>query len=182
MTAIETERLFLRPYVEDDAPRVLDILGRIEVIKWLDEPPYNPMPDVTAAARWIARRAVREAGDPLDVTRAIEVRETGVVAGAVMLAQLERRDGGFVGEYEIGWHLHPDANGHGYATEGARAVLDDAFARGLTEVWCGMHPDNEASRRVVDRLGLPYQGVMADPWYPGEGPRWRVTRDEWLAR
>ena len=43
MDAIETERLVLRAYTEADAPRVLDIHSRLDVIKWLGNPPYVPM-------------------------------------------------------------------------------------------------------------------------------------------
>lgn len=182
MTVIETERLILRPYVEDDAARVLDILGRIEVMKWLDDPPYELMPDLDAARFWIGRRAEREAADPFDLVRALEIRDTGVVAGTAMIVQLERREGGFVGEYEVGWHLHPDSHGQGYATEGARALLDDVFTRGLPEVWCDMKPDNAPSQRVAERLGLPYLGIMSDPWYEGEAPHYRSTREDWFVR
>jgi hypothetical protein len=41
--AIETERLILRAYTDADAPRVLSIHGRLDVIRWLDNPPYTPM-------------------------------------------------------------------------------------------------------------------------------------------
>jgi RimJ/RimL family protein N-acetyltransferase len=88
----------------------------------------------------------------------------------------------FVGEYEVGWWLHPDSAGQGYATEAASALLDDVFARGLPEVWCGMYVDNDASARVAGRLGLPFLGVRQDPWYEGESRLYRVTRDEWLSR
>ena len=179
---LRTDRLLLRPYVADDAPRVLDALGLPEVIRWLGNPPPEPMADLDEARDWIDVRRRREAHDPFDVTRAIVVRDTGVVAGKVSVARAHRLDTGlFVGEYEVGWWLHPDSAGHGFATEAARALLDDVFARGLEDVWCGMYVDNDASARVAERLGLPLLGVQQDPWYAGESRLYRVSAVDWLA-
>ena len=176
---METDRLVLRPYVADDAPRVLDILGRPEVSRWLGDP--VPMADLGAAREWIDARRRREQADELDVGRAVVVRQTGRVAGTVSVSRCHRRDTGeFVGEYEVGWTLHPDSTGHGYATEAARALLDDVFARGLPEVWCGMWVDNDDSAHVAERLGLPFLGVQQDPWYDGESRLYRVAREQWL--
>jgi len=55
---------------------------------------------------------------------------------------------------EIGWQLHPDAWGQGYATEAARAVSVDAFARGQCRIIAVTHPDNHASQAVCRRIGM----------------------------
>jgi RimJ/RimL family protein N-acetyltransferase len=61
-------------------------------------------------------------------------------------------------------------------------LLDDLFARGLEDVWCGMYVDNDASARVAERLGLPFLGVQQDPWYEGESRLYRIDREQWLGR
>lgn len=181
-TVIETERLRLRPYVEADAPRVLDILSRMDVIRWLGNPPYNPMAGLDDAREWITRKNLRVEEAPFERTPAVEVRSTGVVAGTVMISRMFLPGQDWAGEYEIGWHLHPDSVGHGYATEAAAALLDDAFADGLEHIWAGMFPENELSARVAIKLGLRELGYGPDPWYGGIGRLFDADREWWQER
>lgn len=71
--------------------------------------------------------------------------------------------------YDVGWRLVRSAWGRGYATEAARAALDDVFDRaGLAEVLSYTAPDNQRSQAVMRRLGL-----VRDPG------RDFVTDDRW---
>jgi RimJ/RimL family protein N-acetyltransferase len=66
---------------------------------------------------------------------------------------------------ELGFHLRPEHWGHGYATEAARAVIVHAFAATPARTLvAGHHPDNEASRRVLLRLGFRF--VRAERYAP----------------
>lgn len=82
---------------------------------------------------------------------------------------------------EIGWRFVRAAWGHGYATEAARAALDDALGRaGLPEVLAYAAPDNLRSQAVMERLRLfrdPARDFTAD--YPGQ-KGWRGL--VWVAR
>lgn len=179
---IETARLVLRRYVDADAPRVLQILSHPDVYPWLGDPPQHPMADLDAARAWIATTHARETPGGFDIYRAIESRETGVVVGTVLVAPMTRKDGTDRGEHELGWHLHPDSWGHGYATEAARAMLDHVFAAGLPDIWVGMLVENHASRAVAERLGLSFLGIQPDPWYEGDSPLFHATAEEWINR
>ena len=60
---------------------------------------------------------------------------------------------------ELGFHLRPEHWGQGYATEAARAVIARAFAEaGAGILVAGHHPENDASRRTLLRLGFRYTG------------------------
>ncbi|MEU5939274.1 GNAT family N-acetyltransferase [Micromonospora sp. NPDC047548] len=70
-------------------------------------------------------------------------------------------------DIEVGWHLHPDSWGHGYATEAARAALAREFAAGAREVYAVVSPGNDPSMAVARRLGMTHLGRRTG-WYGGE--------------
>lgn len=78
----------------------------------------------------------------------------------------------------IGWHLAVDAWRQGYATEGAAAVLDFAFADlGLSEVVAHTTVRNERSQAVMRRLGMTHDPTddFDAPWYPPGHPNRRFV-------
>ncbi|QLH84470.1 GNAT family N-acetyltransferase [Halosimplex pelagicum] len=79
--------------------------------------------------------------------------------GDVSLAPIDdRRDWA-----NLGYAVHPDYQGEGYATEAARLVVDHGFAAlGLHRISATIHADNEASKRVVEKLGFTHEGTKRD--------------------
>ena len=78
------------------------------------------------------------------------------------------------------WALHPDAWGHGYATEAARAALGYGFdALGLELIFAITLPDNLPSQAVMKRLGLTYRrrvaykGFSDVVWFDVDRQTWR---------
>ena len=66
--------------------------------------------------------------------------------------------------YELGFHLHRAYWGRGMAEEAAGAVIRFAFeSLGLKTLFAGHHPDNAASRRVLEKLGFQYTGEEVYP-------------------
>lgn len=85
---------------------------------------------------------------------ALEVPGVTAFAGYVGLA-VPRFDAPFMPAVEIGWRLARDHWGRGYASEGARRVLDFAFAEaGLAEVVSFTVPANQRSWSVMERIGM----------------------------
>src|SRR3954467_11862999 len=161
---LQTDRLRLRAGAPSpaDLARLADLYGRDEVTRWLGGTPS--VPPVELVARW---RAVAQADDRFGVW-AIELA-SGTVAGTVLLKPLPHG----VGEVEVGWHLHPDSWGRGYATEAARAVIDRGFQAGLPEVYAVVRPGNATSVAVCTRLGMTPLGRMRR-WYDVELDAFRL--------
>lgn len=80
---------------------------------------------------------------------------------------IETHDGAFVGDcgltwqivngarvLEVGYHVSPPQQGRGYATEAARACVEEARRLAPIELTAIIHPDNEASRRVAEKIGM----------------------------
>src|SRR4051794_26222143 len=170
---LRTERLRLRAWTTSpaDVARLADIYGREEVTRWIGGSPSVPPEELPA--RWAAVHAQ----DPRFGCWAIELLagvagradDAATVAGTVLFKPLPNG----VGEIEVGWHLHPDCWGHGYATEAARAVIARGFDAGLPEVYAVVRPGNEASLAVCRRLGMQPLGRMRR-WYDVELEAFRL--------
>lgn len=174
---IRTDRLLLRPWRHDDADRLLDIMSRVEVTQWLGFGEPYIMRDLDEAHARIDRYAERSAHPPLRYW-AVEVVETGQVAGSVLLLTLPNAEHG---EVEIGWNLHPDCWGKGYATEAATALMAFGFEAGLPEIFAVTDLENAPSQNVCRKLGMRDLGVM-ERWYDGPSQAFRITAEEWRAR
>ncbi len=61
---------------------------------------------------------------------------------------------------EIGYVIHPDFQGHGYATEAVRAVIAQLKVMGFQKVIAGFFDVNHTSRRVMEKCGMqPFDRV-----------------------
>jgi RimJ/RimL family protein N-acetyltransferase len=87
---------------------------------------------------------------------------------------------GYCGLIEIGYRYVPAAWGQGIASEAARAVLDHGFrALALDPIVAVTHPDNLASQRVLQKIGLLPSG---EAYYYGQWLRFfRLSRAQYLA-
>ncbi|GAA1184790.1 RimJ/RimL family protein N-acetyltransferase [Kitasatospora gansuensis] len=166
----ETDRLSVRLWDEADQERAFDIYSRWEVAKWLGSTPRAlETPDEAAA---LVERCRARSADPRYGVWAVQRRDTGTVVGSVLLMPLPDGDG----EVEVGWHLHPDSWGHGFATEAARGALAKGFGDGLAEIHAMVRPGNAPSAAVCRRLGMTATG-RTDRWYGVEMESFRIGRD-----
>lgn len=155
----QTPRLIIRPWRLDEADRLFDLLRRMEVVRWLGNPPRPMQHRDEAVARIEQWSAELAADQPFGRWAAVQ-RASGIPAGTVLLKPLPDGDG----EVEIGWHFHPDSWGRGLATESAAALLARGFAEGLDEVWAVTDLDNHASAAVCQRIGMRLLGTT-NRWY-----------------
>ena len=147
---LETRRLRLRPFRDDDAADVYD---------------YARDPRVGPIAGWQPHTSVEESREIIRTVFsapgvfAIELKETGTVIGSV----------GFVGNHpagvipdcpddEIGYALHPAYWGRGLMPEAVNAVLEYGFTEiDLQRIWCGHYAGNWRSKRAMKKCGFRYQ-------------------------
>ena len=150
----------MRPWQVDDADFLFDLESRPETVQYLG-PQARPMFEVREAVESIQRRRMLD--DPIHGIWAIVDRDTGELLGNVLAKPAPLSRGVTrVTRVEIGWHLHPDAQGFGYATEAAVAVLDDVARSGLSAVIALTDPRNVASQRVCSRLRMESRGATSD--------------------
>lgn len=155
---LTTARTTIRPWRTGDADVLFDIHRYPDVAKWLGD--SRPWSEVGRADEYIAKSAA-DATPAVPMGCAIVPRDTGVPVGGVSLLPLPDDPE----EVQLGWVLHPDHVGHGWATEAAAAMLAHGFASGHQRVWACMWPNNAASAAVCRRLGMTELGVQVDPWY-----------------
>lgn len=162
MKSLITPRLVLREWEEKDAGFILDMYSRWDVMRYLGAEP-QVLTDLAGARARLA--AWRDRQDDVHTVWAVQDRQTGHLLGTAFLVRL------LAGtplppaaETEIGWHLHPDAWGRGYATEAATAVLAYAARFGISPVLAVTYPENAASQAVCRRLGMRHLG-RTDRYY-----------------
>ncbi len=165
MELLRTDRLRVRAWTTSpgDVTRLADVYARSEVTRWLSGPPS------VGPAELVERWAKVHEADPRAGCWALEPLDGSPVAGTVLLKPLPHG----VGEFEVGWHLHPDSWGRGYASEAAAAVVGHAFDDGLPEVYAVVRPGNERSMAVCRRLGMAPLG-RTTRWYGVECEAFRL--------
>ncbi|MCE7999069.1 MAG: GNAT family N-acetyltransferase [Rhodobiaceae bacterium] len=142
------EKIKLRPFTLEDAPRVQDLVSNWNVASMVARIPH-PYPD-GGAEEWISgHRERRAAGE--DWPFAIEVGDK--LVGAVGLSRTES------GPFEIGYWIGEPYWGKGIASEAARVLVEFAFdILGLDHLVSGHFKDNPASGRVLIKVGFLRSG------------------------
>jgi RimJ/RimL family protein N-acetyltransferase len=164
MYFLTSERLGFRPWQENDEALIRAIWGDPEVTRFSGGP-FTDAQVLQRLAEEIAN--LRRFGVQY---WPIFRRDDGAHLGCCGLRPKEGPD-----DFELGFHLRREAWGQGYAFEAASAVIDWAPACGAASLMAGHHPDNQASAKLLRRLGFVYYG---DEYYPPTGlvePCYRLT-------
>lgn len=146
-----TERLFLRAATKDDASAIFDGYAQDpDVSKYLVFHPHQTIDETRSFLRRCER--VWSAGEAFPYV--ITFRETKQVIGMI-----EMRMEGFM--VDLGYVLAQPYWGQGIVTEATKAVVDWAIAQpGLYRVWAVCDIDNPASARVMEKVGMSFEGVL----------------------
>lgn len=166
---LETRRLWLRPRTLADLENCLAMDCDPAVARRV----WGAPPD------WAEHRArladsIRAGWPPIGAIWIVEEKAAPGFLGQCGLFPLE--DSGFV---EIGYRYVPKAWGRGIGSEAAARVLDHGFrALGLDPIVAVTRETNMASRRVLEKIGLQYEGV--EHYYGQELAFFRLSRAGYL--
>jgi len=153
MTTIQTARLTLRPFAVEDAAAHAELYADPEVTRYLPGGPFAPAEVAARSERSRARFSGHWDAYGWGVW-AVADRKSGALIGHCGLAHLP--DGTDV---ELLYALARAAWGRGLATEAGQAALDHGFGSiGLDRIVAVTRPEHRASRRVMERLGMVYEG------------------------
>ena len=169
---LETERLILRMVRLEDFDAYAAMCADPEVMRFLGGKTFDRLESWRQICAIIGHWHFRGYG-----LWAVEEKSSGQFIGRIGLHYPETWPG-----FELGWTLARHAQGKGYATEAARRALAYAFNElNRDRVISLIHPDNQASIRVAERLGETVQGrtellghevliyaIDRDTWRAGE--------------
>jgi RimJ/RimL family protein N-acetyltransferase len=151
LLSLQTERLTLRPFREEDVPDYAAMCADLEVMRFLGGKAWTRLDAWRHIATVLGHWQMRGFG-----LWAVEETETETFVGRVGFIQPEGWPG-----FELGWTLARSCWGKGYATEAARRALTYAFTELEREhVISLIHPKNTASRAVAERLGEQYEDTI----------------------
>ena len=153
MTPLETQRLSLRAFTVDDAQFVLTLLNEPSFIRYIGDKKVRNLDD---ARRYLLNGPIasyERHGFGLCV---VELKESKTPIG--MCGLLKREE---LPDPDIGFAFMPDFWSKGFGFEAATAVLNDARERrGIDRVLAITSLDNEASIKLLERLGFKFERVV----------------------
>ena len=142
MEQLTTSRLVLRRFLETDRDCMIRILRNEEISKTFMLPVF----DDDEAARKLFDRILNNSQSDAHYERAICLEDQ--VIGFLNDVEIQN------GIIELGYVIHPDHRGRGYATESLIASIWELFQRGYQAVQAGYFEENPASGRVMEKSGM----------------------------
>jgi RimJ/RimL family protein N-acetyltransferase len=151
MNELESERLLLRPMSHEDLDWFAVLRGDAAVMRYLGAGrPMTRAESVEKLARYVECWNAHGLG-----MFSVRSRQSPAPIGWGGLQPLDD-----TAEVEVGYAFAREAWGRGYATELSRAVMRWGFdTRGLARIVAVADPGNDASRHVMEKLGMHYEGI-----------------------
>lgn len=149
----ETERLYLREFTLDDAQLLFDMHQDPAITKYTGDPvPWDSVDMV----RQILTDTIMPQYTKKIGRWGVFLKSTGAFIGWCGLKDIGS-------EIDLGYRYIRKYWGNGYATEAAKAVLAYGIAQKLPNIVGRASIHNQASVKVLDKIGLVYQGTYTDP-------------------
>jgi len=183
-TVLETPRLVLREFTEDDVDNLFELNSDPEVMRYLTGGRPTPREEIRDQIIPF-HLAVYNRFDRLG-SWAAESAATGEFLGWF---HFRPGPGADVSNIDLGYRLHRSVWHRGYATEGSRALISMGFIDlGVERVFAHTMTVNSASRRVMEKCGLtlvrtvPYEGADIIEGAEYGEVEYALTKPEWEAR
>jgi RimJ/RimL family protein N-acetyltransferase len=161
---IETPRLILRPWRDADLAPFAALNADPTVMRFMRGVLTREDSDA------YVQRARQHLADHGFCTWAVEAPRVAPFIGAIGLSHV-RYEASFTPAVEVAWRLDRPFWGQGYATEAARAAIQDGFTRvGLKEIVAITRPANIPSQLVMQRLGMTFSAEFDHPQLPEDSP------------
>lgn len=157
LPVIETQRLRIRPIRMSDAAAFYR---------------FGKKPEVAATTTWQVHTSIEKTKEIINkylgvyedkglAPFAIALKETDVMIGTASYHE-------HIPSWKcitVGWSIDSAEWNKGYATEVARALIEFAFLHlDITRIIAYVRNDNGASRRVMEKAGMSYEGILRDAW------------------
>jgi RimJ/RimL family protein N-acetyltransferase len=170
MLHLETERLALRPLTEDDDAFIVSLLNDPSFLRFIGDRGVRTAEDARGYIRRGPVVSYERFGFGLLL---VALRDSGTPIG---ICGLLKRD--TLEDVDVGFAFLSAYREQGYGFEAASAVLDDGRSSlGLRRIVAITDPDNTASVRLLEKLGLPFERLTQ---MPGESKSLRLHA--WNAR
>jgi len=156
---LETERLVLRNLDLSDAEAIFFQRSNPKVLEYLDR---EPITEIAQAEKFLSEKLEDwKAGKA--ISWAMDLKDGGKkFIGDIALWRIIERDH----RAEIGYGMHPDYWGQGYMKEAAVSILDWGFSTlGLHSVIGDINPENDASRKLLLKLGFEKEGYLRENYH-----------------
>ena len=154
---LQTARLTLRPFRASDAVPLFDIFSDTEVVRFWSGAAWTDM----GQAEKMIEEALQGVGDNGILRYAIALSETDKLIGICNLRGFFEQNR----RCELGYALGRAWWGRGFAGEALEALLGHAFGPlDLNRIEADIDPRNDASARLLERLGFRQEGYMPERW------------------
>jgi RimJ/RimL family protein N-acetyltransferase len=166
---VSTPRLLIRSVEVGDAKRVSEIFSDRQCRRWL---PFDPPVEALALSwcTWLAEE--RRAGGVGDHYVVVRNEDRGVV-GCLWVKDTDWT----TKVTEVSYTIAPEARGLGFASESAAALAVDLInEHGFERVELRIAPGNADSRRVGEKAGFTYEGLLRNAGHVHGG---RVDLEVW---
>lgn len=167
---VATPRLHVRSLVADDAPEVARIFADRQTRRWLSMPAgFGPLDSLAWCTELASERRDSGAGDHYAVVRREDERLVGCL--------WTKRTDWVARTTEVSFAVSAPARGFGVAAEALDAVtIALILEHGLQRVELRVVPGNTASRRVAEKAGFVYEGLLRNAGHVDGG---RVDLEMW---